>query len=91
MFLTSNMSSIHNQNKETLLIFNIVLSIYNNVSKNINFKGYTIMSILYSVGQLKKKGTKMLMSPRLEHQCLHGFNMFSSSEGRLEPVRLALN
>lgn len=45
------MSSIHNQNKETLLIFNIVLSIYNNVSKNINFKGYTIMSILYSVGQ----------------------------------------
>lgn len=36
MFLTSNMSSIHNQNKETLLIFNIVLSIYNNVSKNIN-------------------------------------------------------
>lgn len=55
MFLTSNMSSIHNQNKETLLIFNIVLSIYNNVSKNINFKGYTIMSILYSVGQLKKR------------------------------------
>lgn len=48
------MSSIHNQTKETLLIFNVVLSIYNNVSKNINFKGYTIMSILYSVGQLKK-------------------------------------
>lgn len=33
------MSSIHNQTKETLLIFNIALSIYNNVSKNINFKG----------------------------------------------------
>lgn len=50
------MSSIHNQTNETLLIFNVhvVLSIYNNVSKNINFKGYTIMSILYSVGQLKK-------------------------------------
>lgn len=56
------MSSIHNQNKETLLIFNIVLSIYNNVSKNINFKGYTctIMSILYSVGQLKKRVQKCL-------------------------------
>lgn len=60
MFLTSNMSSIHNQNKETLLIFNIVLSIFNNVSKNINFKGYTIMSILYSVGQLKKRVQKCL-------------------------------
>lgn len=60
MFLTSNMSSIHNQNKETLLIFNIVLSIYNNVSKNINLKGYTIMSILYSVGQLKKRVQKCL-------------------------------
>lgn len=49
------MSSIHNQTKETWLIFNVVfLSIYNNVSKNINFKGYTNMSILYSVGQLKK-------------------------------------
>lgn len=62
MFLTSNMSSIHNQNKETLLIFNIVLYIYNNVSKNINFKGYTctIMSILYSVGQLKKRVQKCL-------------------------------
>lgn len=58
MFLTSNMSSIHNQNKETLLIFNIVLSIYNNVSKNKNFKGY--MSILYSVGQLKKRVQKCL-------------------------------
>lgn len=57
MFLTSNMSSIHNQNKETLLIFNII---YNNVSKNINFKGYTIMSILYSVGQLKKRVQKCL-------------------------------
>lgn len=54
------MSSIHNQNKETLLIFNIVLSIYKNVSKNINFKGYTIMSILYSVGQLKKRVQKCL-------------------------------
>lgn len=48
------MSSIHNQTKETWLIFNVVLSIYNNVSKNINFKGYTNMSTLYSVGQLKK-------------------------------------
>lgn len=38
----------------------IVLSIYNNVSKNINFKGYTIMSILYSVGQLKKRVQKCL-------------------------------
>lgn len=60
MFLTSNISSIHNQNKETLLIFNIVLSINNNVSKNINFKGYTIMSILYSVGQFKKRVQKCL-------------------------------
>lgn len=60
MFLTSNMSSIHNQTKETWLIFNVVLSIYNNVSKNINFKGYTIMSILYSVGQLKKRVQKCL-------------------------------
>lgn len=54
------MSSIHNQNKETLLVFNIVLSIYNNVSKYINFKGYTIMSILYSVGQLKNRVHKCL-------------------------------
>lgn len=54
------MSSIHNQTKETLLIFNVVLSIYNNVSKNINFKGYTNMSILYSVGQLKKRVQKCL-------------------------------
>lgn len=60
MFLTSNMSSIHNENKETLLIFNIVLSTYNNVSKNINFKGYTIMSILYSVCQFKKRVQKCL-------------------------------
>lgn len=60
MFLTSNMSSIHNQTKETWLIFNVVLSIYNNVSKNINFKGYTIMSILYSVGQLKNRVHKCL-------------------------------
>lgn len=60
MFLTSNMSSIHNQTKETWLIFNVVLSIYNNVSKNINFKGYTNMSILYSVGQLKKRVQKCL-------------------------------
>lgn len=54
------MSSIHNQTKETLLIFNVVLSIYNNVSHNINFKGYTIMWILYSVGQLKKGVQKCL-------------------------------